>query len=318
MAKDTKKFLNPDGAKALFKAVLDRYESDVNGAKADIIDINNKIGTVPQNKTVVEMISDAQTAATYDDTALAARVTANETAITTINGDANTTGSIAKKVNDAIAAVVSNAPDDLNTLKEISDWISGHETDAAGMNSAIQANATAIGTAAVAESTPGANDGTAATGLYKTIEDAVAAEASRATTAEGGLDTRVTALETSLGNDSVASQISTAIAGLDATVTQTAGTDGLALSVTEADGVITGVTGSIAANTYDAYGAASTALSTAIGASTDAASADTINGAKKYADAAADAVYDALVAMTSAEIATQVAAAIAEYQAAQA
>ena len=49
------------------------------------------------------------------------------------------------------------------------------------------------------------------------------------------------------------------VAGLDASASQTAGTDGLALSITEVDGKITAITGSIAANTYDAYGAASTA-----------------------------------------------------------
>jgi len=53
----------------------------------------------------------------------------------------------------------------------------------------------------------------------------------------------------------------TAIGALDATQSQTAGADGLALSVTQADGVITGISGSIAANTYDAYGAANTAKS---------------------------------------------------------
>lgn len=46
------------------------------------------------------------------------------------------------------------------------------------------------------------------------------------------------------------------IAGLDATESQTAGADGLALSVTEVDGVITSISGSIAANTYDTYGTA--------------------------------------------------------------
>lgn len=59
---------------------------------------------------------------------------------------------------------------------------------------------------------------------------------------------------------SVAQKIATAIEGLDATESQTAGADGLALSVTEVDGVITGISGSIAANTYDAYGAAAAAV----------------------------------------------------------
>ncbi len=50
-----------------------------------------------------------------------------------------------------------------------------------------------------------------------------------------------------------------AIEGLDATVSKTAGADGLAITVTEVDGVLTSVTGSIAANTYDTYGAAASA-----------------------------------------------------------
>ena len=49
------------------------------------------------------------------------------------------------------------------------------------------------------------------------------------------------------------------IAGLDATASQNAGTDGLALSITEVDGKITAISGSIAVNTYDAYGSAAAA-----------------------------------------------------------
>ena len=63
--------------------------------------------------------------------------------------------------------------------------------------------------------------------------------------------------------DQVLSDIDSAIRGLDATVSKSAGNDGLALQVVEEDGVLTSVTGSIAANTYDAYGAASTAESNA-------------------------------------------------------
>lgn len=58
----------------------------------------------------------------------------------------------------------------------------------------------------------------------------------------------------------VSDAIKAAIAGLDATPSQAAGADGLALSLTEVDGVVTAISGSIAANTYDAYGAASAAV----------------------------------------------------------
>ena len=90
-----------------------------------------------------------------------------------------------------------------------------------------------------------------------------------ANVAENGLidisaaNTRLTAVEdilakAGLGADGkdVASMIQAAIQALDSEKSQTAGADGLALSISQVDGVITGISGSIAANTYDAYGAA--------------------------------------------------------------
>ena len=47
-------------------------------------------------------------------------------------------------VTTEIAKVVADAPEDFNTLKEMSDWIAGHEDDASAMNSAISDNKTAI------------------------------------------------------------------------------------------------------------------------------------------------------------------------------
>ena len=74
----------------------------------------------------------------YDDAALSQRVTDTEEAIDTLNGTG--AGSVSKTVADAIAKVVADAPEDFDTLKEISDWISNHSDDAAAMNSAIQQN----------------------------------------------------------------------------------------------------------------------------------------------------------------------------------
>lgn len=82
------------------------------------------------------------TANKYDDSDLKARVSANETAIGVLNGEGD--GSVKKSVADAVAAIVNNAPEAYDTLKEISDWISGHENDAAGMNSSIKANKASI------------------------------------------------------------------------------------------------------------------------------------------------------------------------------
>ena len=59
----------------------------------------------------------------------------NTNAINILNGTGE--GSVSKIVADEIAKVIAEAPASLDTLKEIADWISGHEDDAAAMNSAI-------------------------------------------------------------------------------------------------------------------------------------------------------------------------------------
>ena len=63
--------------------------------------ITDSIGTVPADKTVVGMIAEAQTAATYDDTAVKADIAKNAGAIATLNGDDQTEGSVAKSIADA-------------------------------------------------------------------------------------------------------------------------------------------------------------------------------------------------------------------------
>lgn len=109
---------------------------DVADNSAAISDINTKIGTVAENKTLVEMISDAQTAATYDDTALVGRVAAIEgdylkaadkTAIET-----KMATDIATAKTEAIETVLGEAvPEDFDTLKEIAAWIQSDTTASA-------------------------------------------------------------------------------------------------------------------------------------------------------------------------------------------
>lgn len=53
---------------------------------------------------------------------------------------------IAAEVTSKIAEIVANAPEDLDTLKEIADWINSHANDAAAMNTAISTNANDIAT----------------------------------------------------------------------------------------------------------------------------------------------------------------------------
>lgn len=116
-------------------------------ANADAIDaINTKIGTIPDGKTVAEAIEKAKTDATYDDTALAGRVTviegdylkgadktALETAINTEKGRLDTF---------LDAAEVGDAA--VDTLKEIQTYISTHGAAADEMVKNIAANKAAI------------------------------------------------------------------------------------------------------------------------------------------------------------------------------
>lgn len=82
--------------------------------------------------------------ATYDDSTIKADVKANTTAIATLNGNAQTEGSVAKQVADAVAKIIAEAPEAYDTLKEIATWISTHENDASAMNQSIQTNKTDI------------------------------------------------------------------------------------------------------------------------------------------------------------------------------
>lgn len=86
-------------------------------------------------------------------------------------------------------------------------------------------------------------------------------------------------LEELSGEGSIADMIANAIAGLDAEINQTAGADGLALHIKEVDGIVTELSGSIAPETYDAYGSAAQALNDA-----KSYSDDNLDAAKQYAD----------------------------------
>ena len=116
------------------KSAADAAQADADAAQADVDALEAKVGTVPDGKTVVEMISDAE----YDDTALAGRVTTVEGKVTALVGD-DANKSARAIAAEEVAKIVDGADASYDTLKEIADWISGHKTDAAAMNSAILA-----------------------------------------------------------------------------------------------------------------------------------------------------------------------------------
>lgn len=110
--------------------------------------INAITGTVAENKTLVDMINDAKSEATYDDTAIKGLIQGNTDAIAVLNGGADVAGSVIAIANAQakaeVAAIVGAAPEAMNTLEEVANWIENDETGAAAMAKRITANETAI------------------------------------------------------------------------------------------------------------------------------------------------------------------------------
>ena len=190
-------------SKTTMKAVEDKgyaVKTEVDTAVADakkagtdaqtaVNNLNAKVGTVPADKTIVQMIADAQTAATYNDADIKGRVKAIEDDYlkaadkTALEGKINTE----KDRLDTFlnAAEVGDAA--VDTLKEIQDYITSHGTAADEMVKNIGANKTAIET-----------------------------EVTRATGIENGLKNRLDTLEGADTVDgSVAKSIKTAITDLN-------------------------------------------------------------------------------------------------------
>lgn len=148
--------------------------------------LSGKVGTVPKNKTVVEMISDAQTAATYNDTEVKAGIKANADAITKLNGTSAVEGSVDKKVADAINEFATKVSDDqtVNTFKELIDYAADHKDEYGTMSGEVQANKTAIATLNGKDTDAGS--------VAKTVKDAV--DAAQATL-QGNIDKKVDKVE---------------------------------------------------------------------------------------------------------------------------
>ena len=104
----------------------------------------------------------------YDDTALANRVTATETAISTLNGTG--AGSVSKQVDDAINEFATKLSDDgtINTFKELIDYAAEHGEEFTELVGEVDANTQAIATLNGGDTTVGS--------VAKTVKDAIAAE----------------------------------------------------------------------------------------------------------------------------------------------
>ncbi|MCR5194651.1 MAG: hypothetical protein K6B71_03990 [Alphaproteobacteria bacterium] len=223
--------------------------SDV-GANLQALD--SKIGAVPADSTVMAEIAAAQAEATYDDTALAGRVTTIE------NSDAYTSGITSTKVGNYDAHI---ANDGIHvTAAQKTEW-SGKQNaiaDYAGNNAAgvvtnvTQTNGAITATKAQITDAEVASGAAIAQSKINGLTDALAAKATndfvgtlpagaQATTVTGYIDEAVAA---------AASDASDAIADLD--LTEVGGNGNVVMTVSQADGQVSATAGKIAnANVAD-------------------------------------------------------------------
>ena len=154
---DIKKFLDQAGVSTLWSKIAEELEAKQSAINA----VDEKVGTNADKISTLEGKVEALEKGTYDDTEVRGLIAdnkaaheANAAAIATLNGDAETAGSVANTatgiVATKIAEVVAGADAKFDTLKEIADWILNDTTGAANMANKIAALEGLVGDVAVA------------------------------------------------------------------------------------------------------------------------------------------------------------------------
>lgn len=117
--------------------------SPVTGVRSDsgdvIIDteMSDSSSNAIANKTVKKYVDGIASKTDASILYLNEEVAVLQSLIDILNSDSNVDGSVKKTVADAVARVVAGAPEDLDTLKEIADYIASDKTGAAQMAAAI-------------------------------------------------------------------------------------------------------------------------------------------------------------------------------------
>lgn len=154
---DIKKFLDQAGVSTLWARVAEEVKKVDDKAMANEAALKSQAGEIVTMKEKIQALE----AGTYDDSEVrglisqnADAISANTDAITILNGDAETTGSVINTATVVAAAevakIVADANADFDTLKEIADWILNDTTGAADMANRISALQTLVGDEAVA------------------------------------------------------------------------------------------------------------------------------------------------------------------------
>lgn len=111
-------------------------------AQASVNTLSGKVGTVPADKTVVQMISDAQAAATYNDTAVKADIKTNKEGIAALNTLVGDTA-VATQISTAVTAAKTELKGG-TTDTDASATIAGAKKYADKLNTAMDTRVDAL------------------------------------------------------------------------------------------------------------------------------------------------------------------------------
>lgn len=214
---DIKKFLDQSGVSTLWTRVAEEVKKVDDKVAQNVSDIAGHETRITAAEGKIEALEKG----TYDDTEVRQLISANATtigehttAIATLNGNAETVGSVANTATSIAAAkvaeIVAGADAKYDTLKEIADWILNDTTGAADMANdiaALQGQLAGIESTVVAEIASEieaalkvdgvdkyalASDLTTLAGRVKALEDAGYQNAEQVGSA---IDTKIAALD---------------------------------------------------------------------------------------------------------------------------
>lgn len=247
-----------------------------------------KVGTVTEGKTVVQMIEEAQTAATYDDTEVKASIKTNADAISVLNGAGE--GSVSKSINDAFNDFATKVSDDnvVNTYKELVDYAASHSSEFTELVGEVTTNKNAIATLNGDEATVGS--------VKKTVADAISdSEAALQTAIDGKVDKET---GKGLSSNDYTNEEKTKLEGIaegaQVNVIETVKVNGVAQTVTGKAVDISVPTGALASKDEVAEGDLATELATKINGKVDATDCGDIIGHNVSEFAASDHNHDAV------------------------
>lgn len=223
-AKDVVDYVNVKTAGIATDAALEELQGQLSGVQGEVAtikgdylkasdksELQGKIDTLTQTHSTDKAALEASIKTITDDylkaadkTELQNGIDAVDTLVDTLIGE--DTGKSARTIaNEELAKqlIAEGAQESLDTLAEIASWIQSHPDDASAMNKAIEDLETLVG--AIPE-------GITATTIVGYIQEAVAAEKTRAEGVESGFNTRIGTLETAVGTGSVDQRIADAVA----------------------------------------------------------------------------------------------------------